>query len=325
MNNKNVEKTGKGRKRKRVLTVLAVILLLVLIAAAIIGLKFQSHIKSAIIFLTTSDEDIQKNIDESKDKQTEMLNNSGFYESKELDEALMSGKITSQEHTEILLGNLTLEQALQKDNSSEENPPDLPVPPDENEKTEDNTEPPEDSGLTQTPPPEEKDEKTETGNTVDDKKTEDSPTVPVTKPDVPKDDGKKDKPEQKPDDSVKPPANNSSDVDKRTAELVTRMYVLKSDYVSQIDGIIASMKAEYTKLPPEQRNLSAKRTIATKYLGTINAMETQCDAQVNAIVTELRQLLKANGRPTDLADSILATYASEKENTKAYYLSTYGD
>ena len=54
-------------------------------------------------------------------------------------------------------------------------------------------------------------------------------------------------------------------------------------------------------------------------------MEAQCDAQVDAIVSELRPLLRESGKDMSLADSILSTYASEKENTKAYYLSQYGD
>ena len=134
MNGKNNEKNGKGRSRKKLRIVLSVILLLILVAVTVIGIKFQSHIKAAVIWLTTSDEDIQKNIDDAKDKQTEVLNNSGFNASKELDEALMSGKITSQEHTQILLGELTLEQVLQKDNNSEDIPPDNPPVPDETEK-----------------------------------------------------------------------------------------------------------------------------------------------------------------------------------------------
>ena len=48
-------------------------------------------------------------------------------------------------------------------------------------------------------------------------------------------------------------------------------------------------------------------------------------ARVKAVVDELRQLLKSNGEDTSLADTIWQTYLSEKENTKAYYISTYGD
>lgn len=318
MNGKNEEKKSKGRSKKKFLIVLSVILLLVLVAVTVIGIKFQSHIKAAVIWLTTSDEDIQKNIDDAKDKQTEVLNNSGFYASKELDEALMSGKITSQEHTQILLGELTLEQVLQKDNNSEDIPPDNPLPSDETKNEEDISPP-----VSDNPPGKPLPEKSEPADkTLDENnKSPENEKKPV---EVSKENPAAGK-NQTAEEPAKQETVTTADVDKRTAELVTRMYVLKSEYTSQVEGIVSAMKAEYSKLPPEQRNFSAKRTIATSYLGTINAMEAQCDAQVNAIVTELRQLLRANGRDEAIADSILSTYAREKENTKAYYLSTYGD
>ena len=103
------------------------------------------------------------------------------------------------------------------------------------------------------------------------------------------------------------------------------MYVLKSEYEGSVAAIVESMKSEFAALPAGQRTTSAKSSIASRYMGTINSMEAQCDAQVNAIVSELRQVLSANGRDMSLADSILSTYAAEKENTKAYYLSQYGD
>lgn len=307
MGNRNIEKNGKRRSKKKVLIVLSVILLILIVAVTVIGIKFQSHIRAAVIWLTTSDDDIQKNIDDAKDKQTEVLNNSGFYASKELDEALMSGKITSQEHTQILLGETTLEQVLQKDNYSEEIPPDNPLPSDETQNEEDVS-----------PPVSEKPLSEQTEQTEKTAVSEQPSVAPPQQENV------ADK-NQTPSEPEKQATVTTADVDKRTAELVTRMYVLKSEYTSQVEGIVSAMKAEYSKLPPEERTLSAKRTIATGYLSTINAMEAQCDAQVNVIVTELRQLLRANGRDTALADSILSTYAKEKENTKAYYLSTYGD
>ncbi|MBR2021106.1 MAG: hypothetical protein IJ939_01590, partial [Clostridia bacterium] len=88
MSKKSEEKTVSGKRRRKVLRVFLVLLLIVLIAAVIVGFKFRSHIKAAIIWLTASDEDIQNNIDKAKEQQTEVLNNSGFNASKELQEAL---------------------------------------------------------------------------------------------------------------------------------------------------------------------------------------------------------------------------------------------
>lgn len=327
MSKKIKDNKPSGRIKKTLLTALSVILILILVAAAILGFKFRSHIKAAIIWLTTSDEDIRKNIDKAKEKQTEVLNNSGFFASKELDEALTAGKITAEEHTQILIGNLTLEDVLAKQENSSPEQPEVEIPQDE---TQNGDETQINDTLTEDTSPVEK---------PDTNSDEEQGKKPSGNSEVKQEDGKRpaDDPPAKPN----PPANDKkedtgkpstgsvqqtqSDADKRIAELVTKMYVLKAEYTGAVEGVVSSMKADYSKLPAEQRTKSAKQSIAAGYMSKINAMEAQCDAQVNAIVTELRQILKENGRDMSLADAIVSTYASEKENTKAYYLSTYGD
>lgn len=352
MSKKDEVKKPSGKVKKTVLNVLLVILIVLLIVAAVVGIKFRSHIKAAIIWLTTSDEDIQKNIDKAKEQQTEVLANSGFNASKELDEALTSGLITAEEHTQILLGKLTLEEILQNTpetddtadeiQNSDETGQDVTGQEDanQNETDEENSDEPDeaqnedvgkenqdepDSEKTEKPVKEEKDgqNKTDTKNNSSGKKEDASAPA---KPDSSKNEASKS--DTSAVTTPKPSTGQNTDsaeVDKRIAEIVTRMYVLKSEYTGAIDGIVASMKAEYVLLPVEQRNRSAKQSIAARYMAQINSMEIQCDAQVNSIVAELRTLLKNNGRDTALADAIMSTYASEKENTKAYYLSTYGD
>ena len=310
-------------KKKTALMIIGAVFLVLVIALCILGYTFRSHIKAAIIFLTTSDEDIQKNIETAKEQQAEVLSNSGFYANKEADDALMAGEITPEQHTQILLGNLTLDEL--KEQEAESGGEDAPA---ENsgsgEAPAENTEEPVKDEASESGEPEVPDKNEEPAVTEKDN----GGTVEADNEPLPE----KQKPADKaPAENTQTPAQPSTPVqqtgeaDKKIAELVTKMYVLKSEYTAAIDSIIASMKAEYVLLPVEQRTRSAKQNIATKYLGQINAMEVQCDAQVNAIVSELKQILKENERDMALADSIMATYATEKENTKAYYLSTYGD
>lgn len=116
---------------------------------------------------------------------------------------------------------------------------------------------------------------------------------------------------------------DESEQNKQVAELVARMYVLKAQYSSEVEGIVESMKKEYAALDESQRTTSAKTSIVSKYLNTISAMEAQCDAQVNSVVEQLKQVLKDTGQDTTLADSILQAYKNEKEITKSYYISKY--
>lgn len=120
-------------------------------------------------------------------------------------------------------------------------------------------------------------------------------------------------------------SNTANTQDPQVAKLVAKMYVLKSRYMGEIERIVGNMKAEYVTYPASERTTSLKADIATKYMNEINAMEAQCDAQVNAIVTELRSVLKKNGGDTSLADAILTAYQNEKSTTKSYYIGRYAD
>ena len=329
LNEKQNEKMPAGKEKKPVKKTAVIIIAAVLIVlAAVIGVfgyKYRSHIHAAYIFLTSSEDDIKENIDAAKKEQTDALVNSGFVNaSKDLNDALEKGLITPEEHTSILMGDTTLDEVLARNNAEN------------GDNIEDNVQPPpieengEDKADEQIP-------SEENTNTVDENKGETKPETgnkPVkneTQNGV-TNNTQQNKPQTNT--QTNTPANTqtpgnagtpTSDVDKRIAELVTKMYVLKTEYTGAVEGVVASMKAEYSKLPAEQRTKSAKVSIAESYMGQINAMEAQCDAQVNAVVTELRKLLKENGRDMALADAIVSSYATEKDNTKAYYLSTYGD
>ena len=328
MSEKNKEKKAPGRTKKIVLTVLLCLLIVLLVLAAVFGYRYRSHIKAAVIWLTTPKEKIQENVEKAKEERVEVLNNNGFNASKELEDALMSGVITHEEHTQILVGSITLEEVLERKNANTQTaPPENEVIP-ENTQTADDTQNngSQTSDTSQTLPPSENVTDEQKAPAQNDTKTDDgkpkTDNTPQQKPPQQTEKPKDDKNNQQ---SPTPTTQQASDVDKRIAELVTRMYVLKSEYTSSIEGVVSSMKADFAKLPPEQRTKSAKQSIATGYMSKINAMEAQCDAQVDAVVAELRQLLKSNGRDMSLADAIVSTYAKEKDNTKAYYLSTYGD
>ena len=321
MSGKQKEKKPAGKRKRTVLAVLCIVLLILATVIGIFAYKFRSHVKSAIIWLTTSKEDIQVNIDKAKDEQSEALTNVGFNASKELDEALQSGMITAEEHTQILLGNLDLDEVLL---NNQETTDLSPIVDESGEAVQETPDSVHDMAPDETPKPVDdavKENVLPEQNGRDKNNQQKPATGDTSKQPTDKTDGNTT--EAKP--TTNGNASGSSDADKRIAELVTRMYVLKAEYTGSINGVIASMKAEYVKLPPEQQTTSAKAQIATGYLGKINAMEAQCDAQVNAVVSELRQILKDNGRDMSLAENILAAYATEKENTKAYYISTYGD
>ncbi len=110
---------------------------------------------------------------------------------------------------------------------------------------------------------------------------------------------------------------------KRTAELVAKMYVIKADFMGTLSSFEANIKAQYKSLPAEERTQATKAKIVSENMSYITGLEAQCDAQVKAVTDELTELLTANGKDTSLVDAINSAYANEKELKKAYYISLY--
>ncbi len=286
-----------------------------------------NHIEAAFLYFTTTSEEQQQKIDKAKEDQVNVLKDSGFNASKEASDALVAGEITKEEYTDILLGNITFEELMKSKAESNSTVESDDVVNTENQTPETDNENVNGDEVKEEQKSSENTEKTDE-KTSDGKNDVSSPAREENnKTGAQGNAGQQSKPD------ANAQANNSgngasasvNDVDKQIAELVTKMYVLKSEYTGAVEGIVASMKAEYSKLPPEQRTKSSKQSIAASYMSRINSMEAQCDVQVETIVSELRKILKENGRDTSLADAIVSTYATEKANTKAYYLSTYGD
>ncbi len=267
---------------------LAVIFIILVIAFAVLQMMFPGFwkwIPTAYKAVTSTEENLALEIKDTQDKRVEDINKFGFEIGKEDASKLNSGEYTEEQMKDIILG----------------------IKPQDT-----NSEP---TGTT----PE---------NTEISENTENNPSS----------DNKQDNTVQaNPDDSQNKPAQNNDKINgtskpqtpsytkdqERIAELVAQMYVMKANYTAKVEGIVASMIADYSALPEEKRTTGAKTNIAKQYLGTINSLEAQCDAQVNSVVTELRAILKASGSDQQLADSIVAAYNAEKESTKAFYLNKY--
>jgi hypothetical protein len=117
------------------------------------------------------------------------------------------------------------------------------------------------------------------------------------------------------------PSPSESNDERRIKELVAELYVLRTSYTASLDALIQQATEEYKALPESEQTKSAKKKILLKYVDQASSMETQCDAQVNAIITELKPLLKKTGGDLSLIDEIKKIYNQEKSLKKAYYMS----
>ncbi len=296
---------------KIICAVLAAIILIAAGGFAIVYFTQPGLISAVYKGFTLSQEDIEKNMQENEQTLVDSINDFGFNLTLEDIQKLNDGSMSEEQMKELLLENQNITDITQDKNPEDSSGENADVP--------DKSDQPDGEHKENVPPNNNEAEKNQQGT------NKPTPAVPQNKP------SKTDKNEN----NVKPSADNKNngtsqkpqtskaESDEKVAELVAKMYVLKSTYTGQIQGIVNSMIADYKALPADQRNSTAKSNIASGYLGTISTLEAQCDAQVNAVVTELRGVLSESGQDMSLADAIVSAYAAEKESTKAYYINKY--
>lgn len=100
-----------------------------------------------------------------------------------------------------------------------------------------------------------------------------------------------------------------------TQEIIVRytgeFSAIRGRYVGALDGLISAAKAE---MQPGKRT-----EVATRYSGQIRALESSCDAEVEALLGRMAAELSAAGGDLSIIDTIRQNYASEKAAREVYY------
>lgn len=129
-------------------------------------------------------------------------------------------------------------------------------------------------------------------------------------------------PEQKPAEST--PARQEtppqSEYEQKVNELVAEVLVLREEFLIRLDSLQAEALAAYKALPADQRSKSKLLSFASGYLSKGLAMERECDARIEAIVSELEQVLLEYGGDISIAEKVFDTYVEEKSLKKAWYM-----
>ncbi len=119
-------------------------------------------------------------------------------------------------------------------------------------------------------------------------------------------------------DSSKP--DNSSEI----SACIAQVYVIKANFVGQLDVIynqaFSEYKALWRNMTKEQRSAKKKSLLAEVYPKAA-ALERDCDDQIDKLLSKLTGLLKDAGESTGLVDQIRSSYQNEKSLKKAHYLS----
>lgn len=129
---------------------------------------------------------------------------------------------------------------------------------------------------------------------------------------------------QKPEEPVKEeqPAMSVEDEEKLGA-LVAKIYVLKGKYNQLIADENYSAASDFYSLPKEQQTKDKKYERGLTFMRNVLNLQSQCDAEMEIIFTEMTDLLTKNNMSLELVDEIRKAYEEEKELKKAYFVNKY--
>lgn len=109
----------------------------------------------------------------------------------------------------------------------------------------------------------------------------------------------------------------------KSAEIISQIYVLEASYKSQLKSIEHDMLVSYNQLPSSEKTTVNKYKLANSAMSQGTALKAECDAKMEALLSQLEQNLKECGKDTAIVSQIRSAYANEKNTVQAYYLSKY--
>lgn len=104
----------------------------------------------------------------------------------------------------------------------------------------------------------------------------------------------------------------------RAQNLFAQLYVLQSSFSSRLDSFLAGCIEEFLALEPEKQTNAMKFRIVYSKMDTIEAMEAECDSQVEQIALELDSI------DPELGAKARQYYQNQKELKKASIIAQYG-
>lgn len=113
------------------------------------------------------------------------------------------------------------------------------------------------------------------------------------------------------------PKEEASPYQRTLDDILARVYALREEYLMELEALQKRAVDAYRKLPADHSRME----FAREYFRAAVDLEEACDRKMDAIVSELRTLLKSNQKSLELVDTIMFTYANEKSLKKAWYIS----
>jgi hypothetical protein len=113
------------------------------------------------------------------------------------------------------------------------------------------------------------------------------------------------------------PTPTGPDYEQEVQACVAEMKAMENKFEKRLYGIVKEALDEYLALPESSRNLVKKVSIILSKKGALEAMEKECDAEVDEILTRMRAALAASGQDDTLAREAESAYKKKKADTIA--------
>lgn len=107
---------------------------------------------------------------------------------------------------------------------------------------------------------------------------------------------------------------SENEVDAKIDSYIRQLQNLKKQTESKLYGVIYEAYNEYISHPVEERNLGMKVSIVVSKTAKLTSVQGECDKEFNAILKELRQYLRDNGRDQSVADQAEQEYKKMKSD-----------
>lgn len=118
-------------------------------------------------------------------------------------------------------------------------------------------------------------------------------------------------------------------MDAQIKKYIKQMEELRTRSENHLYKYITESYDEYISYPEEKRSIALKVSIVLNKTAELNAAQSQCDKEFNALLAEMRQYLRDNGQDQTVADEAEKAYndqkaAMSKELTSLVYNSAVG-
>ncbi len=106
---------------------------------------------------------------------------------------------------------------------------------------------------------------------------------------------------------------------------VAQLYVLEAQFEGELSAFVGKIRSEFYDYPPAERNGLLRDSVIAAHIGELSQLESNCDAKVSTIMSNLTAELQAIGSDTSIVSTLKATYTDKKNLKKAQYMQQYND